>query len=218
MASKTISYTTAGNHWRWVGNYYQEVQVGQLITFPEKGKITALKFKVAGLGPYYDPVYHSQQDHTKVAAAVWASNGAILTHSAVTDLGPEDGGAQTWKTFNVPDLWVNAGQKIIVGFWRIKTTTEYATQWDYNDSATGEIYVQQDIGGTSASGPVNFAISDSQANKSINYEIDYLAGGHVKVYNGPNDWYDATARVWTGSAWAEATVKVWNGSSWVESV
>jgi len=217
MAVKTISYTTAGNHWRWVGNYYQEVQVGQLVTMPEKGKITALKFKVAGLGPYYDPVYQDQQDTTHVAAAIWRqSDGAILAKSAEYVLDPENGGSQTWKTFDLPDTWVEAGADIIVGFWRIKTTTQYATQWDWNDSASGQTMVTHSIASSSDHGPVPFVISTTRPGDSINYEIDYIAGGHLKVYSR-GSWYPAVPRVWNGSAWVDGVAKVWNGSSWVET-
>lgn len=220
MANKTIAFTAAGNGWRWVGNYWQENQVGQVVTVPEHGKITALKFKVAGLGPYYDPVYHEQYDHTHVAAAVWdARTGDILTKSSPVDLGPENGGASTWKTFNVGDLWVAAGQVIIVGFWRIKTTTQYATQWDYctTSAADAETFVQHDIGGTSATGPVTFVTSSSTPGKSLNYEIDYVAGGHAKVWDA-GAWRDATARVWDGSAWIEGDIKVYDGAAWNESI
>jgi hypothetical protein len=218
MANKTISYTTAGNHWRWVGNYYEEVQVGQLVTMPERGKITAVKFKVAGLGPYSDPTYHDQQDTTKVAGCVWAAgNGDIITKSATQVLAPEAGGAQTWKTFTLPNVWVDAGAALIVGFWRVKTTTQYATQWDYNDTAgASQEMVVQSIAGQVPAGPLPFSISEHRPGQSINYELDYISGGHPKVWHGTS-WVEGTARVWDGANWTEAVVKRHNGTSWVES-
>ena len=219
MASKSVSFTTAGNHWRWVGNYYEEVQVGQLVTMPETGKVTSIRIQVAGLGPYYDPVYHNQQDPTKVAAAVWdASTGKKITESAVVQLGPEDGGTASWKVFNVPDTWIEAGRDLIVGFWRIKTTTAWATQWDYNDAgaASGETYVQMNSGANYNDGPVKFVISERTRGKSINYELNYQTGGQLKVWDGTT-WKPGSAKVWDGSAWVEGVVKYYDGSDWIES-
>lgn len=220
MASKSVSFTDAANRWRWVGNYWEEVQVGQLVTMPERGKVTQVKIKVAGLGPYYDPVYHNQQDPTKVAAAVWDANtGAIITKSAVVQLGPEDGGEATWKTFDVTDTFIEGGRNLIVGFWRIKTSTEWATQWEYSDAAgaAGETYAQMNSYDTYSTGPVKFVVSDSTRGKSINYEMIYEAGGHVKVYSA-GAWRTGTARVWDGSAWVEGVVKVHDGATWNESI
>ncbi len=220
MATKTIGFTGAGNHWRWVGNYWKEVQVGQLVTMPEGGRVTQIRLKVAGLGPYSDPEYHDQQDPTKVAAAIWDANtGDIITKSAVVQLDPEAGGSQTWKTFDVTDVWIEAGRELIVGFWRIKTTTSWATQWDYAETAgsVGQTYVQHDTYATLSSGPIDFVISDSTSDRSINYEVTYVAGGHVKVWDG-SAWRDAVPRVWDGSQWVEARVKTWDGADWIESI
>jgi hypothetical protein len=217
MANNTISYTTAGNHWRWVGNYWEEVQVGQLVIMPERGKVTGVKFKVAGLGPYSDPTYHDQQDTTYVAGCVWDERtGAILAKSAEVLLQPENGGAQTWKTFNLPDTWVEAGTRLIVGFWRIKTTTQYATQWDYNDTATGETMYVHNTQAQVPDGPLPFVVSQTRGSTSLNYELDYTSGGHVKLWSG-TIWREGTAKVWNGSAWVEGVVKVYDGADWVES-
>jgi hypothetical protein len=219
MATKNIAFTDAANHWRWVGNYWQEVQVGQLVTMPERGKIRQVKFKVAGLGPYYDPVYHNQQDQTRVAGAVWdASTGAIITKSAIQTLNPEDGGEATWKTFDLTDTYVDAGRKLIVGFWRIKTTTQWATQWEYSDAAgaAAETYVQMNSYSTFDDGPVKFVVSDRTEGKSLNYDLVYEAGGHVKVWSN-GAWRVGRARVWNGSSWNEAVVKVYDGATWNES-
>lgn len=220
MAVTTVGFTTAGNHWRWVGNYYEEVQVGQLYTMPETGKILSMRLKVAGLGPYTDTVYHYQNNYSKVAACVWdAKTGAIIAKSAVDALAPEGGGSQTWKTFQLPDTWVEGGTRLIVGFWRIKTTTEYATQWDYNDAvaADGETYVQHDLGASSATGPIPFTVSRSTPGKSINWELNYQKGGTVKARTTSGTWANATARVYSGGTWVPGIVKVYNGTTWDES-
>jgi len=222
MADKTVGFTTAGNHWRWVGNYWEEVQVGQLYTMPETGKVTSLRIKVAGLGPYTDTVYHAQSDNTKVAAAIWdAKTGDIITKSEVVVLSPEGGGSQTWKTFNITDTWIDGGSKLIVGFWRIKTTTEYATQWDYNDAvaADGETYVQHDLGASSATGPLPFTVSSATPNKSINWELDYTAGGSAKVWSSAaNKWAYGRAKVYDGTDWVPAVIKRYDGSAWNETL
>ena len=219
MGAKQISYETPGNHWYWRSRNKQDCQTGTIVTMPEKGKITGVSFKVAGLN-FQDPVYGYQYHRGRVRPAIWdLATGKVLAKGAYTVLDIYPGGQQPWVHFDLPDLWVNEGQRLIVGFFRDSSTSSYATQWDYNTSdAAGITTLAHDLYGASE-GPFTFNTTDTYSNRSLNFILSYNSGGKVKVYRPTGGgWRTAQdVRVWDGNSWNSAEVRYFDGTTWQES-
>lgn len=217
MAEKTISFETAGNHWYWRAKNSLDCQTGTLVEMPEDGKVTRIELKVAGLD-YNDPVYGYQNESGYVVPAIWdASTGTVLTKGAARILPPSPGGTQPWVSFDVSDLRLKAGRRILVGFWRHSNSSGYSTQWDYCTSVEADGYTTygHHLYGSS-SGPLSFVKSSSYSGRSLNFRLHYESGGKVKVWNS-RSWVTGSVKVWNGSTWVDGTVKVWDGSTWQES-
>lgn len=217
MTEKKISFETDANHWYWRGKNRLDCQTGTLVEMPEDGKITRVDFMVGGL-TYNDPVYGYQNKPGSVVPAIWDANtGAILTKGKLTSLPRSAGGKMPWVSFDLPDLRVKKGRRLIVGFWRNSGNSAIATQWDYstNTSSRGWTTYAHHLYG-STSGPLNFQKSQTYSNRALNFRLWYESGGRLKAWNGLS-WISGNPKVWNGSAWVKGTVNVWNGTEWVEA-
>ena len=218
MGDKQLSFETAGNHWYWRAKNERDCQTGTVVTMPENGRLTGVSLKVAGLD-YNDPVYGYQYHKGHMRPAVWDyDTKKVLTTGSYTVLPIYPGGQQPWVHFDLKDVKVEKGQKIIVGFWRDSSTSSYATQWDYNTSdADGVTTLAHDLFGC-GSGPMDFKVTDVYSNRSLNFILSYQSGGKLKVYHPQGGWRTAKdVRVWNGSGWKSAEVRYFDGTTWQES-
>lgn len=215
MSTKQIAYDGSAGNWWWRAKNSLDCQIGQLVTMPEQGRLLSVSIRVAGLN-YDDPVYGYQNEPGYVRAAVWDErSGDVLAKSDVAILPSSLGGTQPFVGFDLPDVTVRAGQRIIVGFWRRSDSTSYSTQFDRDMGASGQTMYRQHVFGSS-SGPFKFDPSDIISNASINYKLYYETGGRVLVWDG-NSWEPTNIKVWDGDSWTKGTVRVWDGSAWAES-
>lgn len=215
MTIKKIAYEGSADNWWWRAKNELDCQIGQLVTMPEQGRLLTVHLKVAGLD-YNDPVYGYQNESGYVRAAVWDERtGEVIAHSGTHILPASTGGSQPWVVFDLPDTVVDAGTRLIVGFWRRSDSTSYSTQFDRDMSATGQKMYRHHVFG-SGSGPFTFRTSDTVTGASINYRLMYESGGRVVVWDGSR-WSPRNVNVWDGTGWTQGTVNVWDGTGWVES-
>lgn len=215
MVNKTISYEGSAGNWWWRAKNSLDCQIGQLVVLPEQGRLLSVQIRVAGLD-YNDPVYGYQNESGYVRAAVWDErSGDVIAHSSTRVLPSSPGGTQPWVNFDLPDTLVDAGTRLIVGFWRRSDSTAYSTQFDRDMTANGQKMYRHHVFG-SGSGPFRFHVSDTIDDASINYRLLYETGGRVTVWDGSR-WTPKNVNVWDGTDWTKGTVHVWDGSDWVES-
>ena len=214
MATKKVSFETAGNHWYWRSKNERECQTGTVVSMPERARLKTVSFKVGGLD-FNDPVYGYQHHRGRMRPAIWDYNtGAVLTKGSYTVLPISSGGTMPWVSFDLADVWVEKGQKIIIGFWRDSSTSSYATQWDYNTNATGLTMVSHDLFG-SESGPFTFKRTGSMSGTSINFILNYSAGGKLKVFDTTGTWRTVDdVKVYDGDRWDSAEVRIFNDTAW----
>lgn len=183
--------------------------VGQRTTMPEKGKIIALRIKMAKQASTEYPI---------VWGMIWARpSGAILSQSP-SSITPTN----TYVSPNLATLWVyefamdgaviDAGTSIWIGFSR-HTAAGKAIQWGFQRSRSGQ---NTDEGNGAATGPTTFVTSVTDANETLYVEVVYQTGGEIKTFNG-SGFVSKPVKVWNGSTWAGKPVKRWNGAAWVES-
>ena len=217
MVEKKIAFENEANHWYWRGKNRLDCQTATLVEIPEDAKITRVEFKIAGL-TYNDPVYGYQNKPGYAIPTIWdANSGSILTKGSGRSLPRSPGGTQPWVSFDIPDLRVKAGRRLLVGFWRNSANTAIATQWDYSTAAAANewtTYGHHLYG--SSSGPLKFSKSTTYSGRSLNFRLWYESGGRVKVWNG-KAWIPVNPQVRDGSRWAKGTVHVFNGTEWVEA-
>lgn len=205
MAMKGFGYTGAVNVAEWAGTGTSQ-GVGLVIDMPEKGKILAVRLKVAKYdsGTYPD-----------IWGMIWnRDTGAIISQSA-TSIIP----STVYSTLanipitqiEMPGTVIEAGTPLLVGFFKNSYEANHAPRWAVND---GVGYTTKEDDGSSAT-PVAFVASATDTSKALWVEVYYQTGGQIKVFG--SSFVSKPVKVWNGSAWVEKPVKVWNGSSWVET-
>ena len=205
MATKSFGYTGAPSNASYAGSG-QNMCVGQQLTMPEKGKIKAIRLKLAKYASTTVP---------KVWGMIWARPaGTILSQSAnyvsPTNLYDSPGALQTYE-ITMPGTEIAAGTAIWAGFFKDSSGANLAPYWGWA-TVSGQTWNARD--GSNAT-PQAFSITDSFSNQSIYIEIVYETGGQIKVFG--TAIAPKPIKVWNGATWAGKPLKHWNGSAWKES-
>lgn len=206
MALKTFGFLNVSNSY-YAGSNVSKC-VGQRMTMPERGKILAVRVKLAR----YD-----SSSIPKVWGMIWArTSGAILSQSP-NYVSPTNTytNLASLAVFEIAmdGAVIEAGTSIWVGFAR-STAAGQSLRWGFQTGQTGQ---NTDEGNGAATVPTTFVTSVTDADETLYVEVVYQTGGEVKVIDGNYNPIVKPAKAWNGSSWVKAAVKHWNGSSWKES-
>lgn len=208
MAIKGFGYTDGSG----LTGYYTGSGVGQGValqaTMPEKGKILAVRLKLAK---------YASTTYPKIWGMIWARTaGTILSQSAnyITPTNVYSGNPSSLQTYQIdmPGTEIEAGTALWIGFAKDASGANLAPYWGVDESAAGYTWNRDD---GNAATPQAFVSSAAFSGAAIWVEVYYKTGGQVKVFG--SSFEAKPAKVWNGSSWAEKLVKHWDGSSWKES-
>jgi len=205
MAEKTFGYT-ATTEGTYAGSAYSH-GVGMAWTMPEKGKIIAIRLKLAT---------YAAATHPKIWGMIWnRTSGAILSQSAGY-VSPTNVyvNASDLDVFEIamPGTIIAAGALLLIGFAKDSSGANLAPWWGLDNSATG--YTWYEDNGSNAT-PVAFVVAETHSNAALYAQVVYETGGQIKVFGA--SFVAKPAKVWNGASWLAKPVKIWDGTIWKES-
>lgn len=207
MAIKGFGFTDSAG----LVGYYTGSAIGQGValqaTMPEKGKILAVRLKLAK---------YASTAYPKIWGMIWARTaGTILSQSAnyITPSNVYTNAANlVIYEITMPGTEIAAGTALWIGFAKDASGANLAPYWGVDESAAGYTWNRDD---GSAATPQPFVSSQVNSSQAIWIEVYYKTGGEVKVFGSA--FTSKPAKVWNGASWLAKPVKIWDGSSWKES-
>lgn len=209
MAVKSFGFFTTPSTAYWGGVPYY-ANVGQRAVMPEKGKVIAIRIKLARRTSSDSPIAWGVIWNRSTGAKIVQSTNSINILTTYTTAA-----AMPTYEFLCPETLIEAGTLLWIGYGKVSNSSPKDLYFGIKSNQTGQ-YV--DTNDDSQSSPAaNFNnIDETFSNATLWVEVVYKTGGETKVWNGAS-YVSKAAKVWDGGSWLAKPIKVWTGSLWADS-